>query len=749
MNARTILLILTLSLLSATFTAAGYNKSITIDGIEYEYNDYSASVKKVRSLEACSGKKITIPSQIRVGFQDITVSGIKKGAFKGCFAQTIKLPNTIKRIEQSAFENCKNLIKITIPSGVKRIEDRTFSNCQNLKEVIMPEVEHIGKWAFSSCPSLSKLELPKKLTKIGACAFSACYSLKKVIIPDGVKEVEGQAFSGCWQIESIHIPESVTDIGFNAFAGCSKLTNVALPGSLRKLGAGAFPDDITTELIIPQSITEIGNIQDYYTFSTKYVFDCKAHLMTDVIHVDYIKSKEVIAKSDFSVGNFDFKINDDSQSVTLVSSYLRQYNHANIDIPNSVTYQGHNYFVTDIARAAFIACQKLEKITLPDSLRTIGELAFADCNSLAIIDIPDAVDLIGSYAFLRCSSIENIAIPERVSKLNTATFYSCKKLKHVVLTNVECIGREAFRGCAALATVDGFSIRTIEENGFDNCKSLSTIDLRKTEQIGSGGLRGANLPIAELTSIKELGAWALCNNFKLKYVILSDSLDCIPCHAFSGCTNLKYINIENIKEFGDNAFDGCYALWDYSIPVGAKVGSDAFKDCGMYMKAKIAENARQKQIQEQQSQQQIIEQQAEIERRNRQNAWLQMADALGRMANSLNQVINRNSSRNYAATTTPAARTSTSTTPATSETKSSGTQTKRKTSPNMMSLIHTYNNWISRLIKMNAQYDKAYNNSDRIRYQKEARSVREFAEQFDNCAVHKSSWEDWDGRRKR
>lgn len=98
-----------------------------------------------------------------------------------------------------------------------------------------------------------------------------------------------------------------------------------------------------------------------------------------------------------------------------------------------------------------------------------------------------------------------------------------------------------------------------------------------------------------------------------------------------------------------------------------------------------------------------------------------MAEALEQAANSFNQAINHNSSRSSVVTTPPAAQTGASTPHASTQSKSSNTTKKRKVNPNMISLVHTYNYCILRLIKMNAQYERTYNNSDRIRYQKEAR----------------------------
>ncbi len=47
----------------------------------------------------------------------------------------------------------------------------------------------------------------------------------------------------------------------------------------------------------------------------------------------------------------------------------------------------------------------LEKVTIPNSVTTIGYSAFKYCTSLTSITIPDSVTSIGDYAFSGCTSL--------------------------------------------------------------------------------------------------------------------------------------------------------------------------------------------------------------------------------------------------------------------------------------------------------------------------------------------------------
>lgn len=73
---------------------------------------------------------------------------------------------------------------------------------------------------------------------------------------------------------------------------------------------------------------------------------------------------------------------------------------------------------------------------------------------------------------------------------------------------------------------------------------------------------------------------------------------------------------------------------------------------------------------------------------------------------------------------------------------------RKKTLGTMSTLRYTYDKYISRLIDMNVNYEKKYNNKERIECQREARDIRITAEKYSNCSVFKSKWEDWDGSKQ-
>jgi uncharacterized protein YpiB (UPF0302 family) len=145
-----------------------------------------------------------------------------------------------------------------------------------------------------------------------------------------------------------------------------------------------------------------------------------------------------------------------------------------LDIPKTITCNGTVYTVTEIGDSAFYKCQKLAKVTIPDSvksikyyafrlctkitsitlpkdLKSIGESAFVACRMKSII-LPESLETIGKYAFSNCVGIEVITFPESSNTtIGERAFMSCTGIKSIIIPEgVTSIGSEAFYACSNL-----------------------------------------------------------------------------------------------------------------------------------------------------------------------------------------------------------------------------------------------------------------------------------------------------------
>ncbi|MBQ9097843.1 MAG: leucine-rich repeat protein, partial [Clostridia bacterium] len=140
-----------------------------------------------------------------------------------------------------------------------------------------------------------------------------------------------------------------------------------------------------------------------------------------------------------------------------------------------------------IAPGAFVGCQELTEVVLPNTMTLIGEAAFAGLKS-ELVKVTLAGNafndlIIDPYAFLGCKALEEFVQEEgsRLTVIGERAFYDC-----TVLTSFEIpatlaeIGTEAFRGCTKLATVTFAPTSkplVFGENVFYGCTGLKTISL--------------------------------------------------------------------------------------------------------------------------------------------------------------------------------------------------------------------------------------------------------------------------------
>ncbi len=152
----------------------------------------------------------------------------------------VVIPEGVKKIGDSAFNECGAMRTVKFPEGLQEIENYAFWGC-GLTSVTLPEgLQRIGSSVFDGCFILTSVTIPDSVTEIGGQAFSSCYSLQSVKLPKGLTVIPSQMFSSCKSLQTIEIPDSVTEIGKYAFANCEELTDVKLPAGLQKLDETAF-----------------------------------------------------------------------------------------------------------------------------------------------------------------------------------------------------------------------------------------------------------------------------------------------------------------------------------------------------------------------------------------------------------------------------------------------------------------------------------------------------------------------------
>lgn len=192
----------------------------------------------------------------------------------GC--QNTIIPNTVEIIGAGVFRGCRTLTSITIPNSVKRIESSAFGFTGLTSVEFSNSLEYIGKGSFTACNGLTSITLPNSLTTIDEQAFYLCYYLKTLTIPNSVTFIGKQAFSSCSRLESV--TSYITDVfetGENAFPNSTSATLYVPAGLVSTYQATPTWNRFNIEEIAGTSLklacSECGKvtINDTFTFSNK------------------------------------------------------------------------------------------------------------------------------------------------------------------------------------------------------------------------------------------------------------------------------------------------------------------------------------------------------------------------------------------------------------------------------------------------------------------------------------------------
>ena len=255
-----ILILLFISIIATqNGVARKWFKNIKLNNIEYTLS-YINHTAMVDDGTDASGT-VTIPEFIEYKGEKFLVNKIGAFAFhvdlpkkngkiyqKSLNLKSLALPNSIRKIGESAFAGCKNLQKINLPDSLKVIEESTFSNCKSLKEIdLPPKLRKIEGFAFSRC-GLVNISIPNTVDTIGLRAFGVCESLAHITVPDNpYKRISA---SSNWEIGDV-------------FVLCSSIEDVQGHSSLPEYIFEELPEDCP---FIKEKLPKIRSSFSYFAF---------------------------------------------------------------------------------------------------------------------------------------------------------------------------------------------------------------------------------------------------------------------------------------------------------------------------------------------------------------------------------------------------------------------------------------------------------------------------------------------------
>ncbi len=122
------------------------------------------------------------------------------------------------------------------------------------------------------------------------------------------------------------------------------------------------------------------------------------------------------------------------------------------------TYEGNKGVleVKYIGENAFIGCDSLETVSLPNTITKISMMSFYNCVNLSSINLPEGLQKIETKAFYYCEKLNNITIPSTLVYVGVKAFGVTGITEiHLPITLTE-IKAYAFEGCNVRITCDGY-----------------------------------------------------------------------------------------------------------------------------------------------------------------------------------------------------------------------------------------------------------------------------------------------------
>lgn len=589
---------------------------------EYAYQETTSTVDEDGTLVIPEG----ITTIGREAFRK--ANGIKK----------IQFPSSLVSIESYAFSECSNLTEVVIPDGVISIGDSAFRGCASLKKVVVPSsVVDLGNYAFISCfaleeadvacdigyrmfdgcDKLKNLTLGNTVTAIGDYAFNGCDSLERVVLPSSltnvgeVPAIGREAFRDCKKLESVAFAENYNQItiGESAFSGCINLSKVVFPSNLVNMdavnkvncaiGAYSFAGCTSlTELIGLEILEGIGDyafsntgLTSIYIPATLSVFGASPFLGCKLQSVELMDGNNTLMQQDGAI--YD-------AAMTTLMLFPLGYD-GDVTIPESVIALNDGVFAGSMIRS----------ITLSAGLREVSANAFDGCVNLKKVNCEGGLVSIGKFAFRGCTSLESIEFSIALDTISSSAFQGSGLKSVTIGVNVTLIADRAFKDCVNLESVNfdkrGTKTLRVLDYAFEGCVSLTGLELpwRLRDIVEKRTFvkpTPPHFPITADVCDPCIGVAAFSGCTKLETVTIEDEYAdglvksfTYGNKAFMGCTSLKSIEISKYVKtssipfiaifygIGESLFEGCVALKEVIFPAGCenefRIGENAFKGC--------------------------------------------------------------------------------------------------------------------------------------------------------------------------
>lgn len=357
-------------------------------------------------------------------------------------------------------------------------------------------------------------------------------------------------------------------------------SEITIPSSVNgykvnAIGQKSFAGTSINKITLPESVVYIGD----YSF-TKCSNLKSVSFPNDLAHIGTGAFLGCSSLNDVDMSN---------TQIQLINSYC----FSACDSLNNIKFSN----ILGISTGAFLSCQNLSSITLPDSLLTIHSYAFNSCPNLDNIFIPESVQYIGSEVFSNNKDSFKILLGSSTIPSEFDSNFNCY-YPYVLGTNRNTKIDDVFVSSSDLNYAinnyqsDTPSAALISSNLQDatlsipeNIKFQSTKTANITSIADHACFNDETIQTLELSNasnLKTIGKYAFANSI-LSTIKFISNVEYLDSYCFSACENLESIDLSGITKIniGSGAFYYDYNLTDVTLPTNGsfELGTGVFYKC--------------------------------------------------------------------------------------------------------------------------------------------------------------------------
>lgn len=263
---------------------------------------------------------------------------------------------------------------------------------------------------------------------------------------------------------------------------------------------------------------------------------------------------------------------------------------------------------------------KITTIRCANDVTSIPSKSLAGCENLQTFQFSNAISAVDPLAFDNLTNVRTViygkSVPSsanlnEIAPLATAVEwtegvedtgdYCCRDAVSLATVSFPHslirINKGCFKGCTALESIDLFNIEQIDDSGFYGCTALREIFFSSAIKT-IGGYAFSGCSGLETVSIQDETNWCKVsfagsesnpmkyartithNNGQVFASLNEPYTEKISSYSFEHCATLESISLQDItKEIGDHAFDTCQALSQATSSGVESIGQYSFRGC--------------------------------------------------------------------------------------------------------------------------------------------------------------------------